>query len=213
MIIKQILTGGDRNYGYVVGDKKGGAGILIDPSYSPEKLLEEAKKDNLEIKYVFCTHGHSDHTNGNRKIKELTGIEPLLFGDIETETEIKVQDGTTFPMGELAVKILHTPGHTDDGICIYIGDAVFTGDTLFVGKVGGTYGDNPARAEYSSLHKKLMTLPDETRVYPGHNYGVAPTSTIGHEKKTNPFILQQDFEAFLDLKNNWVQYKKEHGIN
>jgi glyoxylase-like metal-dependent hydrolase (beta-lactamase superfamily II) len=89
---------------------------------------------------------------------------------------------------------------------------LFTGDTLFVGKVGGTgYGDD-AREEYDSLHQKLMTLPDDTVVWPGHDYGVAPQSTIGHEKETNPFILRPDFQSFVELKRNWLAYKAEHGI-
>ena len=108
--------------------------------------------------------------------------------------------------------ILHTPGHTEDSICLYVGDAVFTGDTLFVGKIGGTGFGRQARTEYESLHQKLMTLPDDTRVFPGHNYGAAPESTIGHERQTNPFLLQPNFEAFVHLKKNWTAYKKEHGI-
>ena len=108
--------------------------------------------------------------------------------------------------------ILHTPGHTEDSICIHIEDAVFTGDTLFVGKVGGTGFGSGAREEYASLHKKLLVLPDSTRVFPGHDYGTAAQSTIGRERRTNPFLLQPNFEAFVHLKQNWLSYKKEHGI-
>ena len=115
-------------------------------------------------------------------------------------------------MGNLTIQIIHTPGHTDDSVCLYVGDAVFTGDTLFIGKIGGTdFGDH-ARQQYDSLHKKLLILPDATRVFPGHNVGVAPESTILHERETNPFLLQPDVEAFIDLKRNWLEYKKTHGI-
>lgn len=92
------------------------------------------------------------------------------------------------------------------------GDALFTGDTLFVGKVGGTDFGALVAEEYHSLHEKLMTLPENTRVFPGHDYGIAPHSTIGNEKKTNPFILQPDLDAFIDLKRNWAEYKRKHGI-
>jgi len=211
MIVKQILTGGDRNFGYIAGDKEGGAGIIVDPSYSPEKLLEEAEKLGLKIKYFFCTHNHPDHTGGNYVIQKKTGKKVLLYGDTEPETGIEITDGALLPLGDLSVKIIHTPGHTDDSICIYTGDSLFTGDTLFVGKVGGTYGREDAKTEYDSL-QKLMALPSETKVYPGHNYGVSPTSTTGQEKEANPFLLQPDFEAFLHLKNNWARYKEEHGI-
>jgi glyoxylase-like metal-dependent hydrolase (beta-lactamase superfamily II) len=112
---------------------------------------------------------------------------------------------------------LCTPGHTEDSICVLVkapGEPgkLVTGDTLFVGKVGGTgYGDD-ARAEYDSLHEKLLRLPDDTEVWPGHDYGVAPSSTIGREKKTNPFLLCESFETFVELKRNWLRYKAEHGI-
>ena len=212
MIVKQLIPGGDRNFSYIAGDKEGGAGIIIDPSYNPEMILKEAKKLGLEIKYIFCTHSHYDHTNGNNTIKKLTGKTPLLYGHTDGETGLIISDETILLPGSLNIKIIHTPGHTEDSMCIYTGNALFTGDTLFVGKIGGTHTVENALKEYSSLHEKLMTLPDETLVYPGHNYGTFPVSTIGEEKRNNPFIIQPDFEAFLYLKNNWTQYKLEHGI-
>ena len=83
---------------------------------------------------------------------------------------------------------------------------------MFVGKVGGTDFGEAAKAEYESLHQKLLSLPDTTRVFPGHNYGTSPESTIGKERESNPFLVQPDFEAFLDLKRNWLEYKRIHGI-
>jgi len=212
MFIKQFLTGGDRNYGYLAADDSTKLAVVIDPSYSPELINNSAKENNYKIEYIFVTHDHCDHTNGNNEIMKLTGKLPLLFGDKDPKTELAVTDGAEFSLGNLKIKILHTPGHTNDSICIYIGDAVFTGDTLFVGKVGGTDFGTQAGAEYDSLHKKLMTLPDSTRVFPGHNYGVAPESTIAHEKKTNPFLLRPDIESFIDLKKNWEEYKRIHDI-
>lgn len=212
MFVKQFLIGGDRNYAYLVADDVTKQAVVIDPSFSPKTIVDFAGEQGYTIQYIFNTHDHYDHTNGNTKIKRLTGKTPLLFGDTDADTGIAVTDGASFPLGELHITILHTPGHTTDSICLYIGDAVFTGDTLFVGKVGGTDFGAQARTEYDSLHQKLMTLPDETRVFPGHNYGVAPESTIGHERQTNPFLLRPDFEAFVDLKRNWTAYKQAHGI-
>ncbi|MBN1873831.1 MAG: MBL fold metallo-hydrolase [Anaerolineae bacterium] len=224
MFVKQFLTGGDRNFGYLVADEATKQALVIDPSYAPDTIVEFARGQGYEIVYVFCTHGHYDHTNGNATLQRLTGKRALLFGDVapleegNSTTGVQVADGARFPLGNLEVLIIHTPGHSDDAICIYVEDAgsgdraVFTGDTLFVGKVGGTdYGIN-ARIEYESLHHKLLTLPDETRVFPGHNVGVAPESTIGHERTTNPFLVQPNFEAFLHLKKTWTAYKLEHGI-
>lgn len=212
MFVKQFLTGGDRNFGYLAADDSTKLAVVIDPSYSPELIYNFAKENNYKIKYIFVTHDHYDHTSGNDEIMKLTGILPLLFGDKDPKTGLAVTDGAEFSLGNLKIKILYTPGHTNDSICVYIGDAVFTGDTLFVGKVGGTDFGAQARTEYDSLHKKLMTLPDSTRVFPGHNYGIAPDSTIAHEKKTNPFLLRPDIESFIDLKKNWGEYKRIHGI-
>ena len=104
--------------------------------------------------------------------------------------------------------MLHTPGHTEDSICLYISDAVFTGDTLFVGKIGGTDLGRQAKIEYKSLHMVLMRFRMRRVCSPGHNYGVAPQSTIQHERETNPFLIQEDFDAFVGLKRNWTAYKK-----
>ncbi len=212
MFVKQFLTGGDRNFGYLAADDGSNLAVIIDPSYSPEQIYAFATETGYRVKYVLITHGHEDHTNGNDTIKALTGIQPLLLGDTEPLSGITIEDGARLPLGGLDLEILHTPGHTNDSISIHCGDAVFTGDTLFVGKVGGTDFGAAARAEYNSLHQKLLKLPDATRVFPGHNYGAAAESTILNERQTNPFLLQQDFEAFVDLKKNWLEYKKKHGI-
>ena len=212
MFVKQFLTGGDRNFGYLVADEATKQAVVIDPSYSPKMVVDTAGEHGYTIRYIFCTHGHFDHTNGNTEIQKLTGKQPLLFTDTEPESGISIVDNASLPLGELTIKVIHTPGHTTDSICLYIDDAVFTGDTLFVGKIGGTDFGTQARTEYEALHQKLLTLPDETRVFPGHNYGVAPESTIGHERETNPFLIQPDFESFVDLKRNWTAYKQAHGI-
>ncbi len=212
MFVKQFYTGGDRNFGYLFADKSTGLATLIDPSYSPKIMLELAQEQGFTIKYVFNTHSDHDHTNGNDTVFAATGIRALLFGDVELDSGIKVVDGAQFNLGNLPIQIIHTPGHTQDSICIQVADAVFTGDTLFIGKVGGTdFGAN-AHAQYDALHAKLMKLPDSTRVFPGHDFGVSPQSTIGNERKTNPFLLQPDFASFVDLKKNWLEYKKKHGI-
>lgn len=212
MFVQQFLTGGDRNYGYLAADDSTRLAVIIDPSYSPKMIYDFSRENGYEIKYIFNTHNHFDHTNGNSEIERLTGIIPLLFGDKESTTGINISDGVILPLGNIDINIIHTPGHTQDSICIHIGDAVFTGDTLFVGKVGGTDFGIGARTEYDSLFNKLLKLPDSTRVFPGHNYGIAPESTIGHEKQTNPFLLQPDIESFIDLKKNWAEYKRIHGI-
>ena len=212
MLVEQFRTGGDRNFGYLVADEVTKKAAIIDPSYSPEAIIGFAREHGYEILYAFDTHGHLDHTNGDDHIEAAIGRRPLLFGDTDPVTGVTVTDGARFPLGSLEIAVVHTPGHSDDSICTYVEDAVFTGDTLFVGKVGGTDLGGGARAEYDSLHRKLLALPDATRVFPGHDVGIAPESTIAHERETNPFLRQPDFEGFVNLKRNWAAFKKEHGI-
>ena len=211
MFVKQFEVGGDRNYGYLIADESTKEAAVVDPCYNPQMIIDFAEAKGFEIVLAFNTHGHYDHVNGNDAFTAATSITVLGFGPTP-QLGIAVKDGATFPLGTGKLTILHTPGHTEDSICIVGDDAVITGDTLFIGKVGGTGTETAAKAEYDSLHQKLMVLPDDTRVFPGHNYGSAPTSTIGNEKRTNPFIIQPDFKAFVYLKENWAAYKQEHGI-
>jgi glyoxylase-like metal-dependent hydrolase (beta-lactamase superfamily II) len=212
MFIKQFFTGGDRNLAYIAADESTHSAVIIDPSFTPEKIFEFAVEKSFKIDYVLITHNHGDHTNGNDVIANLTGLRPLFYGDMEPRSGAAISDGATIPLGELTIEIMHTPGHTPDSICVYVGDAVFTGDTLFVGKVGGTDFDHGARVQYESLHDRLMQLPDTTRVFPGHDVGVRPESTIMDEKRTNPFLLQPDIQSFISLKKNWLEYKRQHNI-
>ena len=211
--VEQFRTGGDRNFGYLCVDDETGTAFAVDPSNSPGMLAGFAAGKRWNVLYAFSTHGHQDHCNGNVEFERLTGTRVLLFGDRCPLTGTQVADGAEFPLGTSCFSIFHTPGHTDDSMCILAGDALFTGDTLFVGKVGGTWSDDDARQEYRSLHDRLTSLPEGTSVYPGHDYGLSPVSTVGHEKRTNPFLLQPDVESFIDLKRNWAAYKKAHGIS
>ncbi len=212
MFVKQFHMGGDRNFGYLVADPDSRQAAVIDPSYTPEQIASFAQEQGYEIIYVLNTHGHEDHTNGNETMAELSGVQALGYGDTDPHTEVVIEDDAVLPLGELEIRVIHTPGHAPDAVCYLVNGAVFTGDTLFVGKVGGTDLGEEARAEYHSLHKKLLALPDTTVVYPGHDVGVAPFSTIGDERLTNPFLTQPNYEAFVDLKRNWAAYKEEHGI-
>ncbi|MCP4547611.1 MAG: MBL fold metallo-hydrolase [bacterium] len=210
MIFEQIKTGGDRNFAYLVADEVSKEAAVIDPSFRPDRLLARAAELGLTIRYVINTHGHGDHSNGNGRM--LAGTQATLVGHSVPSPGLAVNDGDELPLGEVTLKIIHTPGHTPDSICILAGDKLMTGDTLFVGKVGGTGFGDDARQEFRSLREKLLTLPDHIEVYPGHNVGVSPSSTIGAERADNPFLLRDTFESFLDLKMNWAEYKLEHKI-
>jgi len=211
-IVRRFATGGDRNFGYLVADGETGRGALIDPSPSPDGPARAAKDEGIKILYVFATHGHADHTSGLSRAAKMSGAQVLSFGDRERETRRRIAHDVVLPLGNLEIKVLHTPGHTRDSICLLAGDALFSGDTLFVGKVGGTSLGSDAKAQYDSLHDVILILPDDVRVYPGHDYGTAPESTIGDEHRNNPFLIQPDYDAFADLKRNWAEYKRTHGI-
>jgi len=212
MIFYQIRAGGDRNFAYLIGDADGGKAALFDPPADISKYASLLEKHHLDIEYIVLTHGHGDHTGGAASARKHTGAKIVAHSSNPVSADVRVDGGDTLSVGGLQLNIIHTPGHTEDSICILCNGKLITGDTLFVGKVGGTGFGEDARSEYHSLHDKLMTLGDGVEVYPGHDYGVAPTSTIGHEKETNPFILRDSFESFVDLKRNWLQYKEEHGI-
>jgi glyoxylase-like metal-dependent hydrolase (beta-lactamase superfamily II) len=212
MIFHQIKAGGDRNFAYLMGDHDGGSGALFDPPPDPSLYLPLIDKHSLRVLYIIVTHGHSDHVWGVEKAVERTGGRVVVHQESPMSGDLRIDDGDTLELGAITLKVFHTPGHTRDSICVLGGTKLVTGDTLFVGKVGGTDYGAEARDEYRSLHDKLLTLDDDVEVYPGHDYGVKPVSTIGHEKRTNPFLLRESFESFVELKRNWLQYKKDHGI-
>lgn len=212
MIFEQIKAGGDRNFSYVIADGKSHDTAIVDPGDSLVQELKVLEDNCLNLKYIINTHGHYDHTGGNAALKHRTGALIAAHTLSSVDYDIGLADGDTINIGDVTLEIIHTPGHTHDSICILAESELVTGDTLFVGKVGGTGFGKDARDEYDSLHEKLMTLPPETRVWPGHDYGVRPSSTIDSELKTNPFLQRDSFDSFVDLKRNWLQYKQEHGI-
>jgi hydroxyacylglutathione hydrolase len=214
LIFEQIRVGGDRNFGYLLADRDAAVGALIDPAYSPDLLVERAAAQGLRISHVINTHGHDDHIEGNPRAVEATGAVVAAHPASPTSPDVALADEDHLPIGDLRLRCLHTPGHAEDHLVVYEPQhgILITGDLLFVGKVGGTSNDEDARIEWESLQRVLRSVPDEATVWPGHDYGVRPSSTIGLERETNPFLLCRDLSAFLDLKRAWPTFKKEHGL-
>src|SRR4030066_1612473 len=208
MFVKQMQVGHMAVFAYLLGDKITGDALVIDPADNAADIIAEAKKNNLRINYIVNTHGHVGHIGGNAQIKKLTGAKIIIheedaimltappasmlrmFGATQSPpADILVRDGQLITTGNIELKVIHTPGHSPGGICLYTPGYAFTGDTLFVEAIGRT--DLPGgswEVMHNAIKMKLFSLPDDTKVMPGHNYGRMPTSTIGHEKKSNPFF-------------------------
>ncbi len=213
-IFEQVRTGGDRNFGYLVGDRAARVAALIDPSYDPDGMVERGRAQGLTIELIINTHGHPDHTNGNARARELTGARLAAHPRAGTRPDVKLADGQSLTLGSLLLRFLHVPGHAADHLLVYLPEqrVAITGDLLFVGKIGGTGTDSAAREEYESLGRVLSELPDDATIWPGHDYGCRPSSTIALEKTTNPFLQCTDFDEFLALKRTWAEFKVEHGL-
>ncbi len=211
MIFEQIPSGGDRNYGYLVGCENTKQAAVIDPAPDPKPCDKRVEALGLTVVYVINTHTHYDHSSGNKHFQNKYKAQ-VVTHQTAHYGNIRINEGDTLKVGNITLEFLYTPGHTMDSICVLAEKELVTGDTLFVGKIGGTDTRSSAEVEFDSL-KMLMELDPDIRIWPGHNYGVRSTSTIGEEIKTNPFILRlNNFEDFMWLKDNWADYKIEHGI-
>jgi len=214
-IFEQIRTGGDRNLGYLVGDREAQVAALVDPSYDPAAMVARAEDQGLRTQYIVNTHGHGDHTNGNAEARALTGAPVVAFRGSSIRPDLPVDDGAVIALGSLSLEMIHVPGHTDDHILVYVAEQkiCMTGDHLFVGKIGGTGTQAASKTEHQSLVKTLDRLPDDVTIWPGHDYGCRPSSTIALEKLTNPFLLRlDDIDRFLQLKRDWAGFKAQHGL-
>jgi glyoxylase-like metal-dependent hydrolase (beta-lactamase superfamily II) len=208
MFIQQIEVGRFSVFAYLLGADAGGEGLVIDPADEVDEIIALAKSKKIAIKNILNTHAHVDHIMGNEEMKRKTGAKIIIHEDdapLLTQTprsmlamfggrpsppaDQTVKDGEIIRAGEVSLKVLHTPGHSPGGMCLYGEGVVFTGDTLFVGGLGRT--DLPGgswEVMLNSIRTKLLTLPDETIVYPGHNYGPSPKSTVKNERLYNPFL-------------------------
>ncbi len=208
MHIEQMKVGPMAVFSYIVGCETEKEALVLDPAGSEKKILDRVKALGLALKYVVNTHAHADHTCGNRAILSKTDAQLVIHKDDadsltsgknkafslalgkkpSPRPDILVKDGDSLAIGKETFQIIHTPGHSPGSICLYRTGNLFTGDTLFVGAVGRTdLGGGDLGTLLLSV-KKLLSLPPETRVWPGHAYGETDVSTLAHERETNPYI-------------------------
>jgi glyoxylase-like metal-dependent hydrolase (beta-lactamase superfamily II) len=194
---------------YLVACPHSREALLIDPGGPAPRLARHLDEQGWHLRWLVLTHGHADHCAGTDFWKAHTGAAIVLHHlDAEffrrpemqeaaraegfaplTQVDWAVAEETSLPLGQAAATLLHTPGHTPGSICVYFPGHLFTGDTLFVGAAGRTDLPGGSLPELlRSLEEKIMPLPDETLIYPGHDYGDTPTSTLGMEKATNPYL-------------------------
>jgi len=188
-VIVRLMVGMFQANCYLVGCKKTGDAVVIDPGGEVPRIISEVTKRSFKIKYILNTHGHWDHTEGNIELKKITKapllIHPADAGDLGEKPDGPLEEGQEILFGTYCLKVIHTPGHSPGGVCFSGPGVLFTGDTLFAGSIGRTDlqgGDYQALID--GVRRKLFCLEETLRVYPGHG----PASTLGEEKKTNPFF-------------------------
>jgi len=209
MEIEQLKVGFMTVFCYLVACLDTKEALLIDPAGDEDRVVEKIKQKGFKCKYIVNTHGHGDHTCGNAKVKELTGakiimheLDDQIFNSRDGQemsrqwgftpsppADIIVKEGDNVVVGNVSLEVIHTPGHSPGGICLLGGGNLFSGDTLFVGGIGRTDLPGASMSQFmDSIKKKLLILPDDTIVWPGHDYGAKPYSTIKIERETNPWL-------------------------
>jgi len=203
LILRKLVVGELATNCYIVGSETTREGMVIDPADEASQILKSVKTADLKVKYIVLTHGHPDHFAALAELKKATGAQVLVHREDAEILELppvvffgatfpqpppadrQLEDGETIELGDLKLRVIHTPGHTPGGICLLANNVLFSGDTLFNNGIGryDLPGGNLEKL-MDSLHRKVLTLPEKTVVYPGHG----PETTIGDEKRSNPYL-------------------------
>ena len=202
MIFKQIFDTETSTYTYIIASAKGREAVIIDPVLeNVEDYINALKELDLKLVKVIDTHIHADHITGASKLKQATNCITIMGEHTPADTvEIKVKDDEIIDIDNLKIRSMYTPGHTSDSYSFLLDNYLFTGDTLLINGTGRTdFQNGSSKDAYNSLFNNLLKLPEETLVYPGHDYNGKFSSTIGNEKKFNPRLQVKSIDEYVDI--------------
>ena len=205
MIFQQLFDKKSSTFSYLIASKKGREALIIDPVLeNVDQYLALLKKLDLRLVKVIDTHIHADHITGASALRDQTKCITIMGEQTPAETvEIKVKDEEIIKLDELKIKALYTPGHTSDSFSFLMDKYLFSGDTLLINGTGRTdFQNGNSKDAYNSLFNRLLKLPDETLLYPAHDYKGETVSTIGKEKKFNPRLQVRNVEEYIEIMKN-----------
>jgi len=214
LYFKQLEIGPMQNYVYLLGSLETRKVAVVDAAWEIDTILKIAAQDDVEITHALVTHTHPDHVGGSFAGVEIAGVTELLskckakvvvhkaeaefLKGLSSSDIIKSDSGDKIDVGGVEIQLMHTPGHTPGSQCFLVDNRVVSGDTLFIDACGRVdFPGGNAEQMYYSLTQKLMALPDETILFPGHNYARLPHATLGEQKKTNPYLRFSSLKQFL----------------
>ena len=215
MIFKQVFDQKSSTYTYIIASAEGREALIIDPVLeNVENYIKILNQLNLKLVKVIDTHIHADHVTGAGKLRDKTKCVTIMGEHTPTDAvEVKVKDDEIIKLDKLNFRALYTPGHTSDSFCFLMDNYLFSGDTLLINGTGRTdFQNGNSKDAYNSLFNRLLKLPDETLVYPAHDYKGEKVSTIGKEKKFNPRLQVNNVEEYIEIMNN-LNLKKPAAID
>ena len=205
MIFRQVFDNKSSTYTYLIASAKGREAIIIDPVIeNVESYIDILNELELNLVKVIDTHIHADHVTGASKLKKTTNCSTIMGEHTPAETvDIKLKDDEIIKIDQLEIKAMYTPGHTSDSYSFLMDNYLFSGDTLLINGTGRTdFQNGNSKDAYNSIFNRLLKLPEDTILYPGHDYNGKKSSTIGNEKKFNPRLQVKDVDEYVELMSN-----------